>query len=116
MALNPYTNCNYDIPGYLCSLETCCLAQSSFLYRVNLPANLFFTILFGLLAVPQLAIGLKHRTWGYTSAMLFGLAFEIIGYVGRLLLHFNPFNALGFYMLVVYLLVEWRHAFADQNT
>lgn len=98
MAIDPYRNCNFDTPGYLCTLETCCLAQSSFTYRVNLPGNLFFATLFGLLIIPQLAMAIRYRIKGYAVAMIFGLAFEVIGYTGRIQLHYNPFNALGFYM------------------
>jgi len=98
--MDPNANCNYDLPGYLCTLKTCCLAQSSFLYRPTLGGNTFFAVLFGLLIFAQIAFGIRYRTWGYMSAMILGLLSEVIGYVGRIMLYFNPFNGIGFWMYV----------------
>lgn len=99
MAIDPYANCNTNIiSDDLCTLETCCLAQSSFLYIPNYGANLFFAILFAVLIVPQLGLGIYYKTWGFMVGMLFGLALEVIGYVARVQLHNNPFNGDAFLM------------------
>ncbi len=96
MGIDPFANCNPAIQQDLCSLDTCCLAQSHFLYRPVLGANLFFAIFFGLFIVPQLGLSVWRRTWGFGIGMVIGLLLEVIGYVARILLHNNPFNGNAF--------------------
>ena len=98
MAIDPFANCNTQILKVECTLETCCLAQSSFLYIPNYGANLFFTILFAALVVPQLGLGIYYKTWGFMAGMIIGLALEVLGYVSRVLLHNNPFDDNAFLM------------------
>lgn len=99
---DPYSGCNYNIPNnetqQLCTLETCCLAQSNFLYLPDFGGNLFFAIFFGILLVPQLGLGIRYRTWGFMVGMLSGLALEIIGYAARVEIHSSPFAATPFLM------------------
>jgi hypothetical protein len=75
----------------LCTLDTCSLIYANFNYIPNLAGNIVYLAVFGLLIVPQLYFGIRYRTWGYMAGMLGGLLLEIIGYVGRVQLHFNPF-------------------------
>jgi hypothetical protein len=46
-----------------------------------------FLVLLGL----QTFFGVRHKTWTFLGSMIFGLLLEIIGYIGRILLHGNPF-------------------------
>ena len=63
MAIDPYANCNLQIPDYsTCTLDTCCLAQSNFLYLPSYGGNLFFAIFFGGLIIPQLGLGIIYKT------------------------------------------------------
>lgn len=96
MAIDPYANCNPSLYGPYCTLDTCCLAQSPFLYRVSFGSNLFFTILFGVFILPQVALGIYYKTWGFMTGMIIGLILEVLGYVARLLMHDNPFNGDAF--------------------
>ncbi|KAF2717580.1 RTA1-domain-containing protein [Polychaeton citri CBS 116435] len=107
MAIDPYANCQAD-PNFdfnLCTLETCCLAQSSFTYIPDFGGNVFFCVWFGLLIIPQLYFGIKHRVWGYMISMIIGLVFEIVGYVGRLQLHDNPWSDNGFLIYLIFLTI-----------
>ena len=74
-----------------CTVETCSLRYANFLYVPNLPGNIIFLAIFGVLLVPQIFFGIKYKTWGYMAGMLGGILLEIIGYVGRVQIHFNPF-------------------------
>jgi hypothetical protein len=47
---------------------------------------------------PQAYLGWKYKTWGYASGMILGLAFEVMGYAGRVRLHQNPFDGMGFWL------------------
>ena len=91
MVLDPKANCNWDIPQYLCTLDTCCLWQSHFLYIPNYGANLFFLVFFAIFVIPQVGLGIWYRTWGFLVAMFFGLALEAVGYGSRIMIHNNPF-------------------------
>ncbi len=89
----------------LCTLQTCDLSMASFLYIPTLPGNAIFAAIFGILIIGQLFLGIKHKTWGYMIAMLMGLLLEVIGYIGRILLHNEPFNDDNFLMYLVTLTI-----------
>lgn len=57
----------------LCTLQTCDLSMSSFLYLPTLPGNAVYAAIFGLLLIGQIFLGIKYKTWGYMVAMIFGL-------------------------------------------
>ncbi|KAF2633117.1 RTA1-domain-containing protein [Macroventuria anomochaeta] len=106
MAIDPFANCNFGIPPTVrCTLDTCCLAQSSFLYRPNWGGNLFFTIYFAILCVPQLWLGIRYRQKGFATGMLMGLILEVVGYAGRVMLHMNPFNGNAFLIYLICLTI-----------
>jgi hypothetical protein len=96
MSLDPYANCNVTIPNDLCTLDTCCLAQSSFLYRPNYGWNLAFAILFGVFIPLQLGLGVWYKSWGFMVGMVMGLILEVLGYISRVMLHDNPFDDSAF--------------------
>ena len=89
----------------LCTLETCDLSMASFLYIPTLPGNAIFAAIFGIYLVAQIFLGIKHKTWGYMVAMVMGLVLEVIGYIGRILLHNDPFNDDNFLMYLVTLTI-----------
>ncbi|KAJ5263775.1 RTA1 domain protein [Penicillium angulare] len=70
-------------------------------YLPNLSANAFFAALFGLIFMLQLGLGVWYRTWPHMIAMLPGLLLEILGYVGRVLLHNNPFDFNNFLLYLI---------------
>ncbi|RDW82713.1 hypothetical protein BP6252_03825 [Coleophoma cylindrospora] len=91
-------------PG-LCTLQTCDLSLASFLYLPNLAGNAFYAAIFGVFFLAQLALGIKGRVWGYMGAMLAGLILEVIGYVGRIMLHSSPFNNNNFLIYLITLTI-----------
>ncbi|PKX96390.1 RTA1 domain-containing protein [Aspergillus novofumigatus IBT 16806] len=74
-----------------CTLDTCPLSLANFNYVPNLAGNLLYLALFCTMLVANLVLGIYYRTWGYLVGMIGGLALEVIGYVGRVQLHYNPF-------------------------
>lgn len=74
-----------------CTLATCDMIYAYFTYLPNLAGNLVFVVIFGLLIGPQVFFGIRYKTWGYMVGMLGGLVLEVLGYIGRVLLHKNPF-------------------------
>ncbi|KAK9329094.1 RTA1 like protein-domain-containing protein, partial [Lipomyces starkeyi] len=88
-----------------CTLQTCTLAQAHFTYLPNLCGNSFYAAWFGLLVILQILLLVRYRIWGYSVAMFGGLVLEILGYVGRIQMHFNPFTRNPFAMYLVCLTI-----------
>ncbi|KAL3486796.1 RTA1-domain-containing protein [Aspergillus germanicus] len=65
-------------------------------YSPNLAANVAFCAIFGACCVIQLIQMLKWRLWSFGIAMILGCFSEAAGYVGRILLHSNPYSSTGF--------------------
>ncbi|KAK4957554.1 phospholipid-translocating ATPase rsb1 [Elasticomyces elasticus] len=106
MAIDPYANCNLQIlDNDLCTLETCCLAQSSFLYIPSYGGNIFFAIWFGIMILPQIGLGIRYKTWAFGSAVIIGLALEVVGYAARVQLNNNPFDGNSFLMYLITLTI-----------
>ncbi|RHZ46407.1 RTA1 domain-containing protein [Aspergillus thermomutatus] len=82
---------NSTDPSDYCTLGTCPLSLANFDYVPNLAGNLLYLALFGTMLVANLGLGIYYRTWGYLVGMIGGLALEVVGYVGRVQLHYNPF-------------------------
>ncbi|KAL2835572.1 RTA1 like protein-domain-containing protein [Aspergillus pseudoustus] len=47
---------------------------------------------FGAAITPQLAFGIRYKTWMFMVAMILGLTGEVVGYGGRIMLNNNPFK------------------------
>ncbi|KAL8635922.1 MAG: hypothetical protein Q9228_006634, partial [Teloschistes exilis] len=89
----------------LCTLETCPLSLANVDYVPNLGGNAFYLAIFSLLLILQLGFGFYWRTWSYTAAMFGGLVLEILGYVSRVQMHYNPFKSNPFLMYIVVLTI-----------
>lgn len=83
-----------------CTLDTCPIDLAYINYQPNLAANILFLAIFGLFLAGQLAIGSWYRTWTYMGAMSAGLILEVLGYLGRIMMHNNPFNFNAFLLYV----------------
>ncbi|KAH7020890.1 RTA1 like protein-domain-containing protein [Microdochium trichocladiopsis] len=93
-------------PNANCTLELCKAEWSVVGYQPNVPANAFFLAAFAASALIHLAQGIfywrKGRpTWGFTTVIVTGCLDEIVGYIGRLLLHDNPFSFGAFLMQII---------------
>jgi hypothetical protein len=82
-----------------CTLSLCDIKYSVFEYRPSLAANSIFLALFMLAGLWHLIQGFhswksrRYSTqWFYCWAMVLGCITEIVGYIGRILLHSNPFE------------------------
>lgn len=80
--------------------------QTIYGYYPSLPGNAFFLAIFAILTLSNLVLGLRFRTYTYTVAMFFGCLGEVIGYVGRVLLHSNPYSQVGFEMQICCLIIS----------
>jgi hypothetical protein len=83
-----------------CTLTTCSILQAQYTYDPSLNGNAFLASFFSLLILFQIILGIYYRTIGFSIAMSCGLILEVIGYIGRVQMHFNPFIQQPFMMYV----------------
>jgi hypothetical protein len=70
-------------------------------YIPTLPGNILFAAIFGVALVAQIYLGIRHKTWGYMTAMIGGCVLEIVGYIGRLMMHNDIFDNNAFIIYIV---------------
>ncbi|KAI2786374.1 Efflux pump himE [Penicillium oxalicum] len=88
-----------------CTLQTCPLSMAVIPYQPNVAANVVFLVIFALALAAQIWMSTRYRTWTHLVGMVGGLVLEIVGYVGRILLHYDPFNFNNFVIYLVCLTV-----------
>ncbi|CAF9942381.1 MAG: hypothetical protein ALECFALPRED_009719 [Alectoria fallacina] len=74
-------------------------------YYPNLGANAFFCAFFALCLGIQFVFGIRYKTWTYMIALVLGTLAEAIGYVGRIMLHSNPWSSNGFEIQICCLII-----------
>ncbi|KAF5665348.1 phospholipid-translocating ATPase [Fusarium heterosporum] len=89
-------------PDANCTLELCPVEWSVYKYRPSLAANITFIVLYAIAMITHIFLGIRWRQWFYMSFMILGCLFEIIGYIGRVVLYNNPFNFGGFMIQIVF--------------
>lgn len=90
------------IEGFVCTLATCDVHDWGFVkYLPSLGGNIFFLLLTYLFVFAQIWLGIKYRTSSVCLCMLAGLGLESTGYIGRILLHSNPFYRPYFLLYLV---------------
>ena len=87
-------------PQANCTLDVCELSWSILKYQPNIPANAIFIAVFGISLLIHAFQGWRSKTWGFAASMLSGCILEIVGYIGRLIIHDNPFSFSGFLMQI----------------
>jgi hypothetical protein len=65
---------------------------SSLGYAPSVPASIIFMSIFGISLVGHVVLGWKYKTWTFLIAMSLGSSSEVIGYLGRVLMHNNPYK------------------------
>ncbi|OBR08576.1 Parasitic phase-specific protein PSP-1 [Colletotrichum higginsianum IMI 349063] len=88
-------------PQANCTLELCPIEWSVLRYQPSIPASGIFIALFALGLIVHAVQGIRWRTWGFMASMIAGCVLEIVGYVGRLFIHDNPFDFEGFLMQII---------------
>lgn len=73
-------------------------------YYPSLPWNAFFAATFGLAFILQLLLGIRYKTYTYMIGVGLGCLGELIGYIGRIMLHDNPYSDTGFTIQIVLLI------------
>ncbi|KAI4743429.1 RTA1-domain-containing protein [Aureobasidium sp. EXF-12298] len=84
----------------------CPVSATTYGYRPNLGGDIFFCVVFGILFFAQLFLGIKARLKGFTFAVSIGCFGECVGYIGRLIMHNNPWSQTGFKIQIVCLILS----------
>ncbi|KAF6220747.1 hypothetical protein HO133_003180 [Letharia lupina] len=74
----------------------CPVSQSFYGYSPSLGPDITLLVLFSMALVGHGVQGWYYRAWGTLTAMLWGCICEVLGYIGRLMMHPNAFNLNGF--------------------
>ncbi|KAF5644724.1 RTA1 like family [Fusarium tjaetaba] len=88
-----------------CNLDTCPVEWSIYSYRPSLAANIVFVVLFSLIGLVHAYLGFRWKSWGFMTGMLLGCVSEIVGYVGRIMMWYNPFSFNAFMIQIVCLTI-----------
>ncbi|KAJ5206867.1 RTA1 domain protein [Penicillium cf. griseofulvum] len=91
--------------AFQCTLQTCTLDHAMIHYVPTLAGNALFLVLFGIAAAIHLFLGVWYRTYSYLIALGCGLLLEIIGYAGRISLHYDPFSFNAFLQYLICLTI-----------
>lgn len=98
--LRPPPNVVVFGPRANCTLDICPVQMSVYGYRPSLAANISFIALYALAALVHTWLGIRWKYWWFTGCILVGAVNAIIGYVGRVMLYYNPFNFAAFILQI----------------
>ncbi|CRG85890.1 hypothetical protein PISL3812_02893 [Talaromyces islandicus] len=79
----------------------CPVSATTLGYYPNLGANAFFLACFAVCAIVTVVIGVWKRTWAFGIVVGAGFILETCGYIGRVMMHYNPWSDSGFKMDLV---------------
>lgn len=79
-------------PDGNCTLALCPIEASVYRYRPSLPANIIFIALYAVAMLAHIILGVRWKAWWFMWCMIAGCVDEIIGYAGRVMMYYNPFN------------------------
>ncbi|KAH8882615.1 parasitic phase-specific protein PSP-1 [Thozetella sp. PMI_491] len=88
-------------PHSNCTLDICPVEASVYRYRPSLAANYTFFGLYALALVIHAYLGFRWKSWFFAGSMVAGCINAIVGYTGRILMYYNPFNFTAFMIQIV---------------
>jgi hypothetical protein len=83
----------------------CPVEATTYGYYPSLGPNATLLAVFAILLVAQAVIGLLKRVYWYSGAIAAGCLLEMLGYVGRLLMHENPWSDFAMRLQIVCLII-----------
>lgn len=73
----------------------CPVSKSFYGYSPSLGPDITLLVLFSMALIGHGVQGWYYRAWGTLIAMSWGCICEVLGYIGRLMMHPNAFNLNG---------------------
>ncbi|KAL1592265.1 hypothetical protein SLS60_011342 [Paraconiothyrium brasiliense] len=94
-----------EVPEWCESVRAECPVEGTvYGYFPSLGWNAFFAAAFALAFILQIGLGIRYKTWTYMIGVGLGCLGETIGYIGRILMHNNPYDNGGFTIQIVLLI------------
>ncbi|KAH7308743.1 RTA1 like protein-domain-containing protein [Rhexocercosporidium sp. MPI-PUGE-AT-0058] len=87
------------------SLE-CPIEDTIYGYYPSLAGNVVMVIIFAICALSQVFLGIKYRLRAYPIVVCLGCLGECIGYIGRVVMHSNPWDHSGFIIQILLLIIS----------
>ncbi|KAK9234062.1 RTA1 domain-containing protein [Lipomyces kononenkoae] len=84
---------------------SCPVEATIYGYYPSLVANVFFAAAFGFYMVLNIAFAVRYRTVSYGIALILGCMTEVVGYIGRIMMHHNPWSQAGFDIQICCLII-----------
>lgn len=84
----------------------CPIEATTYGYYPNLGVNIFMVVIFAICAVSQVYLGIKYRLRAYPIVVFLGCLGECVGYVGRVMMHSNPWDSGPFIIQILLLIVS----------
>jgi hypothetical protein len=88
-----------------CTIDTCSIVYAQVSYVPSLGGNAAYLLLFAVILIAQIGVSTAYRTWGFLVGLFGGLVLEILGYLGRILLHKNQFDFNAFLLYLICLTI-----------
>ncbi|KAL7756862.1 hypothetical protein ACKLNR_013855 [Fusarium oxysporum f. sp. zingiberi] len=85
--------------------KECPIELTTYGYRPNLGGNIFLAVLFGIAFVANIVLGIRFRIRAYAIVLSLGCLAQVLGYVGRVGMYFQPFNAIPFQAQICCLII-----------
>ncbi|KAL2071775.1 hypothetical protein VTL71DRAFT_13010 [Oculimacula yallundae] len=83
----------------------CPVEATTYGYYPNLPGNIILCVVYGICMLSQLGLSTKGRTWTWLIGLFIGCGLEFAGYIGRILMHSNPWSQDTFRLQIVALIL-----------
>lgn len=78
------------------NITECPVEATVYGYTPSLGFNVFFLAFFALAAIFHIASGIRYKIYFFSLAITIGYLGEVVGYLGRIILHTNPWSDIGF--------------------
>ncbi|TGO82808.1 hypothetical protein BPOR_0754g00030 [Botrytis porri] len=85
----------------VCKLGTCPLEYGMVHYQPTLFGNVFYLGIFAALLIIHIIQLCRWKAWSFSCCMFTGLVLEIIGYLGRVQMHYDPFASDPFLIYLI---------------
>ncbi|KAF4550846.1 RTA1-like protein 4 [Elsinoe fawcettii] len=83
----------------------CPVEETTYGYTPSLPANALFLALSTLCGILQVGLGIRYRTWSFLIGLVLGCITQSIGYIGRIMMHNNPWDDDAFTIQITCLII-----------
>lgn len=79
---------------------SCPVENSVYGYHPSLEVNAFLISSFACFAIIHISLGIWKHTYFFGSLLAFSCMAEVAGYAGRVMLHNNPYDTVGFHLTI----------------